>query len=160
MPEVMFAGPDGRLEGRYHHSKETGAPVALILHPHPLHGGTMNNRITYAMYQSFQRLGCSVMRFNFRGVGRSQGRYDGGIGEIGDAAAALDWMQVVNPNHGGLWIAGYSFGAFIGMQLLMRRPEISGRGRGSAGQNPAGPASPPRRIITTSGSSPPARAAA
>ena len=45
MPEVMFAGPDGRLEGRYHHSKETGAPVALILHPHPLHGGTMNNRI-------------------------------------------------------------------------------------------------------------------
>ncbi len=78
------------------------------------------------MYQSFQRLGCSVMRFNFRGVGRSQGRYDGGIGEIGDAAAALDWMQAVNPNHGGLWIAGYSFGAFIGMQLLMRRPEISG----------------------------------
>ena len=101
-------------------------PVALILHPHPLHGGTMNNRITYTMYQSFQRLGFSVMRFNFRGVGRSQGRYDGGIGEIGDAAAALDWMQAVNPNHGGLWIAGYSFGAFIGMQLLMRRPEISG----------------------------------
>jgi len=67
MPEVMFAGPDGRLEGRYHHSKEPGAPVALVLHPHPLHGGTMNNRITYAMYQSFQRLGCSVMRFNFRG---------------------------------------------------------------------------------------------
>jgi len=99
MPEVMFAGPDGRLEGRYHHSKETGAPVALILHPHPLHGGTMNNRVTYSMYQSFQRLGCSVMRFNFRGVGRSQGRYDGGIGEIGDAAAALDWMQAVNPNH-------------------------------------------------------------
>ena len=86
----------------------------------------MNNRVTYAMYQSFQRMGCSVMRFNFRGVGRSQGRYDGGIGEIGDAAAALDWMQAVNPNHGGLWIAGYSFGAFIGMQLLMRRPEISG----------------------------------
>jgi alpha/beta superfamily hydrolase len=126
MPEVMFAGPDGRLEGRYHHSKESGAPVALILHPHPLHGGTMNNRITYSMYQSFQKLGCSVMRFNFRGVGRSQGRYDGGIGEIGDAAAALDWMQAVNPSHGGLWIAGYSFGAFIGMQLLMRRPEISG----------------------------------
>ena len=126
MPEVMFAGPDGRLEGRYHHSKEAGAPLALILHPHPLHGGTMNNRISYTMYQSFQKLGFSVMRFNFRGVGRSQGRYDGGIGEIGDAAAALDWMQTVNPSHGGLWISGYSFGAFIGMQLLMRRPEIRG----------------------------------
>ena len=86
----------------------------------------MNNRVTYSMYQSFQRLGCSVMRFNFRGVGRSQGRYDGGIGEIGDAASALDWMQAVNPNAGGLWISGYSFGAFVGMQLLMRRPEISG----------------------------------
>ena len=126
MPEVMFAGPDGRLEGRYHHSKEHGAPVALVLHPHPLHGGTMNNRVTYSMYQAFQRLGCSVMRFNFRGVGRSQGRYDGGIGEISDAAGALDWLQMVNPNAGQLWIAGYSFGAFVGMQLLMRRPEVSG----------------------------------
>ena len=126
MPEVMFAGPDGRLEGRYHHSKEAGAPLALLMHPHPMHGGTMNNRVTYTMYQSFQKLGFSVMRFNFRGVGRSQGRYDGGVGEIGDAAAALDWMQAVNPGHGGLWISGYSFGAFIGMQLLMRRPEVSG----------------------------------
>ena len=86
----------------------------------------MNNRIAYTMYQSFQRMGFSVMRFNFRGVGRSQGRYDGGMGEIGDAAAALDWMQTVNPGAGGLWMAGYQFGAFVGMQLLMRRPEISG----------------------------------
>ncbi len=126
MPEMMFTGPDGRLEGRYHHAAERGAPLALVLHPHPLHGGTMNNRITYTMYQVFQRLGFSVMRFNFRGVGRSQGKFDGGMGEINDAAAALDWMQSLNPGHGGLWIAGYSFGAFVGMQLLMRRPEVSG----------------------------------
>lgn len=126
MPEVMFAGPDGRLEGRYHHSDEPNAPLALVLHPHPLHGGTMNNRITYTMYRSFEKMGFSVMRYNSRGVGRSQGRYDGGIGEISDAASALDWMQTVNPNSNELWIAGYSFGAFVGMQLLMRRPEISG----------------------------------
>ncbi|GBR11372.1 alpha/beta hydrolase [Gluconobacter frateurii] len=126
MPEVMFAGPDGRLEGRYHHSSEPNAPLALVLHPHPLHGGTMNNRITYTMYRHFEKMGFSVMRYNSRGVGRSQGRYDGGIGEISDAAAALDWMQMVNPNSSELWIAGYSFGAFVGMQLLMRRPEISG----------------------------------
>ena len=126
MPEVMFAGPDGRLEGRYHHSKEPGAPVALILHPHPLHGGTMNNRVTYSMYQSFQRLGCSVMRFNFRGVGRSQGIFDHGSGELSDAAAALDWVQSIHPEASTTWIAGYSFGALIGMQLLMRRPEIRG----------------------------------
>src|SRR4029077_7850801 len=80
------------------------------------------------MYQSFMRLGCSVMRFNFRGLGRSQGRYDGGIGEKSDAAAELDWMQAVNPGHGGIWIAGYSFGAFVGMQLLMGRAGVFGWG--------------------------------
>jgi alpha/beta superfamily hydrolase len=86
----------------------------------------MNNRIVFAMYQSFQRRGFSVLRFNFRGVGRSQGRFDGGQGELSDAASALDWMQTINPNASGCWIGGYSFGAWIGMQLLMRRPEIDG----------------------------------
>ena len=126
MPEVMFAGPDGRLEGRYHHSQDREAPVALILHPHPLHGGTMNNRVVHGLYGRFQSMGFSVLRFNFRGVGRSQGRYDGGIGEISDAAAALDFLQTVNPAASMLWVAGYSFGAYVGMQLLMRRPEMGG----------------------------------
>jgi uncharacterized protein len=126
MPEVMFAGPDGRLEGRYHHAKQPNAPVALVLHPHPLHGGTMNNRVVHALYERFRVLGFSVLRFNFLGVGRSQGRYDGGIGEISDAASALDFLQAVNPNAASLWVAGYSFGAYVGMQLLMRRPEIHG----------------------------------
>ncbi|MCU0838694.1 MAG: alpha/beta hydrolase [Rhodospirillales bacterium] len=126
MPEVIFNGSEGRLEGRYHHAKRPGAPIALMLHPHPLHGGTMNNRVVFALFQSFQRRGFSVLRFNFRGVGRSQGRFDAGQGELSDAAAALDWMQTVNPSASGCWIAGYSFGAWIGMQLLMRRPEIDG----------------------------------
>jgi alpha/beta superfamily hydrolase len=126
MPEVMFAGPDGRLEGRYHHAKKPNAPVVLLLHPHPLHGGTMNNRVVHALYQRFQAMGFSVLRFNFRGVGRSQGRYDGGVGEISDAASALDFLQAVNPNAQSLWVAGYSFGAYVGMQLLMRRPEMGG----------------------------------
>jgi len=126
MPEVMFAGPDGRLEGRYHHSKQPNAPVALVLHPHPLHGGTMNNRVVHALYGRFQDMGFSVLRFNFRGVGRSQGSFDHGSGELSDAAAALDWVQSVNPEAKSCWIAGASFGAWIGMQLLMRRPEIEG----------------------------------
>ncbi|MFO1113553.1 MAG: alpha/beta hydrolase [Rhodospirillales bacterium] len=124
MPEVIFNGTEGRLEGRYHHSKRPGAPIALTLHPHPLHGGTMNNRVVFALFQAFQKRGFSVLRFNFRGVGRSQGRFDSGPGELSDAASALDWMQTVNPNASGCWIGGYSFGAWIGMQLLMRRPEI------------------------------------
>ena len=126
MPEVIFNGTEGRLEGRYHHAKRANAPIALMLHPHPLHGGTMNNRVVFALFQAFQKRGFSVLRFNFRGVGRSQGRFDSGPGELSDAAAALDWMQNINANASGCWIAGYSFGAWVGMQLLMRRPEIDG----------------------------------
>lgn len=126
MPEVIFNGPEGRLEGRYHQTRTATAPVALLLHPHPLHGGTMNNKVVYTLYQSFVRRGFSVLRFNFRGVGRSQGRFDNGQGELSDAASALDWMQAQNPNASDCWIAGFSFGAWIAMQLMMRRPEISG----------------------------------
>lgn len=126
MPDVILPGPDGRLEGRYHHSKRPNAPIALILHPHPQHGGTMNNKVVYRLYHVFARRGFSTLRFNFRGVGRSQGIYDRGEGELSDAAAALDWMQHHNENASGCWIAGFSFGAWIGMQLLMRRPELDG----------------------------------
>ena len=126
MPEVMINGPEGRLEGRYHHSTELNAPIALILHPHPQHGGTMNNKIVYAMFKTFKQLGFCVLRFNFRGVGRSQGSFDDGQGELSDAASVLDWMQTHNPNASACWVAGFSFGAWIGMQVLMRRPEIQG----------------------------------
>jgi alpha/beta superfamily hydrolase len=124
MPEIMITGPAGRLEGRYKHSPIPGAPVALILHPNPQRGGTMNNKISYSLFQSFAERGFSTLRFNFRGVGRSQGEFAFGEGELGDAAAALDWLQGVNTGTSGVWVAGFSFGAWIGMQLLMRRPEI------------------------------------
>ncbi len=126
MPEIIFSGPSGRIEGRYHPAKDKGAPIALILHPHPQFGGTMNNQIVYNLYYTFVNRGFSALRFNFRGVGRSQGAFDHGSGELSDAAAALDWVQSVNPEARNCWIAGVSFGAWIGMQLLMRRPEIEG----------------------------------
>ena len=126
MPNIIFNGPDGRLEGRYHQSKKSDAPIAIVLHPHPLHGGNMNNRIIYNMFHAFVEHGFSVLRFNFRGVGRSQGAFDGGIGELSDAAYAFDWMQQLNKNSPYCWIGGYSFGALISMQLMMRRPEIMG----------------------------------
>jgi len=126
MPEVIFSGPAGRLEGRYSHSRTKNAPLALMLHPSPELGGTMNNKINYMMFQTFVERGFSVLRFNFRGVGRSQGIFDRGEGELSDAAAALDWMQELNPNAPYVWVGGFSFGAWIGMQLLMRRPEIQG----------------------------------
>ena len=126
MPEVIFTGPEGRLEGRYSHSKIKNAPLALVLHPSPELGGTMNNKINYMMFQAFVARGFSVLRFNFRGVGRSQGIFDRGEGELSDAASALDWMQEINPNAPYTYIGGFSFGAWIGMQLLMRRPGIDG----------------------------------
>ncbi|MGD9638154.1 MAG: alpha/beta hydrolase [Alphaproteobacteria bacterium] len=126
MPEVTFNGSEGRLEGRYHHSEKSRAPLAIILHPHPRLGGNMNNKVVYTLFKCFTRLGFSVLRFNFRSVGRSQRVFEGGPGELSDAASALDWLQSMNPESSECWVAGYSFGAWIGMQLLMRRPEIEG----------------------------------
>lgn len=126
MPEVIINGPAGRIEARYHHETPPDSPIAIILHPHPQFGGTMNNQIVYQLYYTFVRRKFSVLRFNFRGVGRSQGLFDNGPGELSDAATALDWMQSFNPDSRSCWIAGVSFGSWIAMQLLMRRPEIEG----------------------------------
>lgn len=135
MPDVIFTGPEGRLEGRYQKGTADTPPVALILHPHPLFGGTMNNRVCYELYQMFLARGFSTLRFNFRGVGRSQGEYDHGQGELADAATALDYVQQLNPNAPFAWVAGFSFGSWIAMQLLMRRPEIVGFIAGSTPAN-------------------------
>jgi len=98
----------------------------VIFPGHPQFGGTMNNRVVYNMHYTFYNMGFTVLRFNFRGVGRSQGEYDQGVGELSDAASALDYLQSKNNNSKHCWVAGFSFGAWIGMQLLMRRPEITG----------------------------------
>ena len=126
MPEVIINGPEGRLEARYMPAADPTAPLALILHPEPNRGGNMNNRVSLAMYKNFQDRGFHVMRFNFRGVGRSKGVYNNGEGELSDAATAVDWIEAQCPNARSCWIAGFSFGAWIGMQLMMRRPEVKG----------------------------------
>ena len=126
MPEVNISGPSGRLEGKFHPQKNGDAPVAIILHPHPKFGGTMNNKVVYNLHYCFFNLGFTCLRFNFRGVGKSEGEFDDGLGELADAASALDFLQSNTPNSNGCWVIGFSFGSWIGMQLLMRRPEISG----------------------------------
>ena len=126
MPDVILTGGAGRIEGRYNPGKASNAPVALILPPHPKAGGNMDYPVVAQLYLLFMKRGFSTLRFNFRGVGRSQGEFDAGIGELSDAATALDWLQGNNPTASQCWIAGYSFGAYIGMQLLMRRPETDG----------------------------------
>lgn len=125
MPEVIINGTAGRIEGRYHQSGDPKAPVALVLHPHPLHGGSMNNKVTYNLYKTFVDQGFSVLRINFRGVGRSEGRFDGGTGELMDVTSAVNWLHDKNMEAVDFWIAGFSFGAWVALQTVMRRPEIS-----------------------------------
>ena len=124
MPEVFFNGSAGRIEGRYNQSIDKKAPAILVLHPNPRHGGTMNNKVVYNAYKTFVENGFSALRINFRGVGRSQGEHDDGIGELTDAATALDWLQTQHPFASEFWVCGFSFGSWISMQLMMRRPEI------------------------------------
>lgn len=126
MPEVTFNGAEGRLEGRFRKGKSATSAIAVVLHPHPQHGGNMNHKVVHRVFHSFAKLGFSVLRFNYRGVGRSQGVYDNGLGEFADAASALDWLQSHYPNAADCWVAGFSFGAWIAMQILMRRPEVHG----------------------------------
>ena len=123
--EVFIPGPVGRLEAKYYKSKKNTSPIALVLQPHPQYGGTMNNKVVVDMFQTFIDNDFSVCRVNFRGVGKSDGEFDNGQGELADSAAALDWLERENFDNSQCWVSGFSFGSLMAMQLLMRRPEIN-----------------------------------
>jgi len=123
--EIFIPGPCGRLHAKYIKNDKPGAPIALVLQPHPQYGGTMNNRIVYETYNCFYKMGFSVIKINFRGVEKSDGVFDNGQGELSDAAAALDWIEKENPGYNQCWVSGFSFGSLICMQLIMRRPEVN-----------------------------------
>ena len=123
--EIFIPGPAGRLESKYYKNPKFGSPVAIILQPHPQYGGTMNNKVVQLAYNSFLDNGFSVIKINFRGVGKSDGVFDNGLGELSDAAAALDWIERENLDYSQCWVSGFSFGALICMQLIMRRPEVN-----------------------------------
>lgn len=125
MPEIMFNGSAGKLQGRYRKGHKN-APIALLMHPAVNSGGSMDNVIIHNLYHVFKNFGFSTIRFNFRGVGKSQGVFDNGPGELSDAADALNWAQNFIGDYKGCWVIGYSFGAWIAMQLLMRRPDVKG----------------------------------
>jgi hypothetical protein len=113
----MIPGPAGRLEALLE-EPEAGeaAGAALVCHPHPAHGGTMHNKVVYRMARGLRRSGAVVLRFNYRGVNLSEGRYAHGIGELEDARAALDWLRGRYPNL-PLTSAGFSFGSRIALKL-------------------------------------------
>ncbi len=126
--DVSIPGPDGRrVEGRYTASDDPEAPIALVFAPDPRFGGTMNNRVVLGLHRAFQNAGFSALRINYRCVGRSQGvQTDDGSGEISDATTATAYLQAQRPRARECWVAGYSFGAWVALQLIMRRPELVG----------------------------------
>ena len=114
---VTIAGPAGRLEGLLH--EREGPPpglVALVCHPDPSRGGTMHNKVVHRVASTLHLLGAAVLRFNFRGVGGSEGAFDRGEGELEDARAALAFLRARHPDARG-WMAGFSFGAWIAARL-------------------------------------------
>jgi alpha/beta superfamily hydrolase len=113
---IDFTGPAGRLEGLLEGPRHPRAAV-VFAHPHPLlgGGGTMHTKAVYQASKGLARIGCAVLRFNFRGVGRSAGTFDEGIGERGDFTAALDYMAAKYES-APLWAAGFSFGSWIALE--------------------------------------------
>jgi hypothetical protein len=117
---LTLEGPSGDLEAMLETPREARDDVvAVICHPHPLFHGTMNNKVVHALVRSFNLLGCPAIRFNFRGVGQSVGRYDEGLGETEDALAVADWAQESWPDS-RVWLAGFSFGAYVALRAAVR----------------------------------------
>jgi alpha/beta superfamily hydrolase len=107
-------GPSGRLEALLNSGHADAPYAALVCHPHPSGGGTMHNKVVYHAMKVFAEFGLSVLRFNFRGVGLSQGEHDHGHGEQDDVRAALDWLDA--EFHRPILFAGFSFGAQVGLR--------------------------------------------
>jgi alpha/beta superfamily hydrolase len=121
-------GPAGRLEALLEPPvlapAATARAAAVFAHPHPLHGGTMHTKAVYRATKALASLGCPVLRFNFRGVGRSDGMFDNGVGELDDFRAGLDFMAAHHPDT-ELWAAGFSFGAYIALAAGARDARVS-----------------------------------
>lgn len=121
----LIPGPAGALEALLGDAQEYAidAPIVVVCHPHPLHGGSLDNKVAYTLAKAVNELGGISLRFNFRGVGHSAGSFDRGVGETEDLVAVCDWLQQRYPG-APLWLAGFSFGAMVALQGQARlRPE-------------------------------------
>jgi alpha/beta superfamily hydrolase len=117
--KLFIRGPAGRLEAILDTPADKEARASVVVcHPHPQHGGTMHNKVAHTLARTFVGLGFAALRFNFRGTQASEGSYDNGDGELEDALLSLDWMRDRYPA-GPCWLAGFSFGAAIGIRAAV-----------------------------------------
>jgi hypothetical protein len=126
---LMVSGPAGRLETILWSTSEQGEGArpplaAVICHPHPLFGGTMHNKVVYQTAKTIHRLALPVLRFNFRGVGLSEGTHDKGLGEVRDVLAILDFLAAEYPGV-PLLLAGFSFGSWVGLRAGCEDPRVT-----------------------------------
>jgi uncharacterized protein len=117
-------GPAGRLEALLNTGRDDAPYAALVCHPHPFGGGTMHNKVVYHAMKAFSSFGLPVLRFNFRGVGLSEGEHDEGYGEQDDVKAALNWLE---QNLGRpILFAGFSFGSNVGLRACCGDTRVKG----------------------------------
>lgn len=117
-----MTGPAGNLEGMLETPQDADAArIAVICHPHPVYGGTMTNKVVHMLAKSFNELGVATVRFNYRGVGASDGAFDDGRGETLDTLAVVRWAQARSPG-AKLWLAGFSFGGAIALKAAAQIP--------------------------------------
>jgi uncharacterized protein len=121
---IFIAGPTGRLEALLNSGDPDAPYAALVCHPHPLHGGTMHNKVVYHAAKALNSFGLPVLRFNFRGTGLSEGSHDDGRGERDDIQAALDWLQ--NEYSRPVIFTGFSFGAATGLKTCCPDRRVPG----------------------------------
>jgi hypothetical protein len=121
LQKVSITGPAGPIEALIERPPSAVAGiVAVCCHPHPLYGGTMQNKVVHTLARAAQDQGVTSLRFNFRGVGGSGGSHDNGVGESDDAAAVADWCQR-ELGAAYLWALGFSFGSFVAFRLAAAR---------------------------------------
>jgi uncharacterized protein len=117
--DVNIPGPSGPLEAVLSRPVRAAGTAAVLCHPHPLYGGTMHDAVLECLARVLVDTGVTCLRFNFRGVGASAGRFSGGAGELDDLAAAVDWIAR-EERPARLWLGGYSFGAHVVWQAAGR----------------------------------------
>lgn len=121
--ELRLTGPAGVIEAAVDvpEPQLARAGTAILCHPHPLHGGSMHNKVVVMLERSLRELGLHTLRFNFRSVGASEGEYDDGRGETLDLLAVAEWVQRVRP-HDALWLGGFSFGSYVALLAARHLP--------------------------------------
>ena len=118
---LLLAGPAGRIEAAFD-APDADVParplLAIVCHPLPTEGGSMHNKVVTMAARALREVGATTLRFNFRGVGQSEGRFDDGVGELDDLRAVAAWARANHPDK-ILWLAGFSFGAYVSLRLAV-----------------------------------------